>query len=195
MGETMEKESRSVRRTKKALHDSLVELLKTRSILRIGVKEICECADVGRSTFYAHYQDQYDLLREMEDEALARFEALGREHIETINVRSSAQDFKRAVEVALDHIVKNGDFLQALLSENGDQNFPRRFFKISTDRMLEFRKRSGAKPDNENLARYHAVFVTGGFAIMIQEWFKSGMDTPVPEMAKLLAKLARAVFE
>jgi AcrR family transcriptional regulator len=189
------KENRSVRRTKKALQKSLIELLKTRSILRIGVKEICDSADVGRSTFYAHYDDQYDLLREMEDDALSGFEALARKHIETITEKSSVQDYKRVIEVVLDYIIENEDFLQAILSENGDQNFPRRFFKICTDRLLEFRKKTGTKAVDVNLARYHALFVTGGFVILIQEWFKSGMDTPVPELAKLMAKLARAVFE
>jgi AcrR family transcriptional regulator len=196
MGETMKKENRSVRRTKKALHDSLVELLKTRSILRIGVKEICDGADVGRSTFYAHYDDQYDLLREMEDEAFDGFEALRREQIETITKRPGAQDFKRLVEGMLDYIVKNGASIQVLLSENGDQNFSKRFFRVSTDRLHDFHKRTSAQAaGDEKIAHYHAVFVTGGFITLIQEWLKSGMDTPVPEMANLLANLTRAALE
>ena len=43
--------SRNVRRTKLALRNSLIELMKNKSILRISVKEICDTADVGRSTF------------------------------------------------------------------------------------------------------------------------------------------------
>jgi hypothetical protein len=32
--------------------------------------------------------------------------------------------------------------------------------------------------------------VVGGTLTLVQEWLKNGMDTPVPELAKILAKLA-----
>ncbi len=65
-----------VRYTMMVLRDSLIELMKERSILRISIKDICELADVSRSTFYAHYNDQYDLLRQIENDALSHFEEL-----------------------------------------------------------------------------------------------------------------------
>jgi len=188
-------ESRSVRRTRKALRDSLIGLLKTRSILRVGVKEICDAADVGRSTFYAHYKDQYALLREMEDAVLEDIEAFRREQLNKIIARPDTHDIKRAAEEMLDYIVRNGDFIQVLLSENGDPDFPKRFFKISVDRMLDTRVKNGTKPDDECLARYHALFLTGGLTTLIQWWLKNGMDTPLPEMTKLLTKLGQAALD
>jgi AcrR family transcriptional regulator len=44
--------------------------MKEKSILDITIKEICEVAGLSSSTFYTYYNDQYDLLRQMEEEML-----------------------------------------------------------------------------------------------------------------------------
>ena len=54
------KEDRRIRITKKAIKESLIELLQEYPIAKISVKMICESADINRSTFYAHYNDQSD---------------------------------------------------------------------------------------------------------------------------------------
>ncbi len=55
-------EDRRVRRTREALHRALIELMLTRDYRRITVQDVLDRADVGRSTFYAHYRDKDDLL-------------------------------------------------------------------------------------------------------------------------------------
>ncbi|MGW0250243.1 TetR/AcrR family transcriptional regulator [Nocardia goodfellowii] len=53
---------RRVRRTRQLLHRALIELMLERGYDRITVRDILERADVGRSTFYAHFRDKDDLL-------------------------------------------------------------------------------------------------------------------------------------
>lgn len=55
-------DDRRVRRTKSLLHRALASLLHEKSWDDIAVKEILGRADVGRSTFYAHYRDKDALL-------------------------------------------------------------------------------------------------------------------------------------
>jgi len=54
---------RRTQRTQQALMDALLDLLKVRHYDAISVKDIIEKANVGRSTFYAHYQTKGDLLK------------------------------------------------------------------------------------------------------------------------------------
>ena len=54
---------RRTQRTQKTLLDALVDLLKVKHYDAISVKDIIEKANVGRSTFYAHYQTKDDLLK------------------------------------------------------------------------------------------------------------------------------------
>ncbi|WP_083865436.1 TetR/AcrR family transcriptional regulator [Nocardia brevicatena] len=53
---------RRIRRTRDALHLALIELMMERGYERVTVSDIIARADVGRSTFYAHYRDKDDLL-------------------------------------------------------------------------------------------------------------------------------------
>lgn len=55
------KTDRRVKYTQKVLKESLLEILKERPIERVTVKEICDRADINRSTFYVHYGSPQEL--------------------------------------------------------------------------------------------------------------------------------------
>ena len=50
-----QKLDRRVEMTKRLLKKSLIELLKNESIEKISIRNLCQNADVNRSTFYKHY--------------------------------------------------------------------------------------------------------------------------------------------
>lgn len=66
---------RRVRRTQALLHEALLALIHEKAYDAIVVKEILARANVGRSTFYAHFRDKDELLergvREMVDASTA----------------------------------------------------------------------------------------------------------------------------
>jgi len=55
-------DDRRSQRTKKLLSDALIALITEKSYDTITVQDIIDRANIGRSTFYAHYQDKDDLL-------------------------------------------------------------------------------------------------------------------------------------
>ena len=56
------KTDRRVRRTRDLLRSALHSLIQEKGYDRITVQDILDRADVGRSTFYAHYRDKEELL-------------------------------------------------------------------------------------------------------------------------------------
>src|ERR671929_2025740 len=56
-----EKQDRRSQRTRRLLSAALVELIREKDYGTITVSDIIERANVGRSTFYAHYRDKDDL--------------------------------------------------------------------------------------------------------------------------------------
>src|SRR5690349_6078299 len=56
-----EKQDRRSQRTRHLLSAALVELIREKDYSSITVSGIIERANVGRSTFYAHYRDKDDL--------------------------------------------------------------------------------------------------------------------------------------
>jgi len=51
-------------KTENLLYTTLMDLLKEKAFEEIKVSDICSKALINRSTFYAHYNDKYDLLAE-----------------------------------------------------------------------------------------------------------------------------------
>jgi AcrR family transcriptional regulator len=59
----LQQPDRRTQRTQQTLFDALIDLLKVKHYDAISVKDIIEKANVGRSTFYAHFQTKDDLLK------------------------------------------------------------------------------------------------------------------------------------
>src|SRR6476659_8544418 len=53
---------RRVARSRRALTEALTDLIRDRGYEAVTVQDVIDRADVGRSTFYAHYLDKDDLL-------------------------------------------------------------------------------------------------------------------------------------
>ncbi|HKE60525.1 MAG TPA: TetR/AcrR family transcriptional regulator [Pyrinomonadaceae bacterium] len=58
----MKVEDRRVRRTRKTLHDALISLVLEGNYDAITIQQIVDRANVGRSTFYTHFQSKDELL-------------------------------------------------------------------------------------------------------------------------------------
>ena len=52
---------RRVQRTRTSLQDALIELILEKGFDKVTVQDVIERANVGRSTFYAHFKDTEDL--------------------------------------------------------------------------------------------------------------------------------------
>ena len=95
--------------TKRILKESLLELMQTKSISKITIKEICDLSDMSRSTFYLHYQDQFELLEDIEKEVLKQtfqnLQALDKES----TALESIEIFLRITlkELPLNHIIND----------------------------------------------------------------------------------------
>lgn len=74
---------RRVKKTNRALKDSLDELLKTKDFHKITVQNIIDLADITKSTFYRHYADKYELVEHIIENELKNF------YIEENNIKQA----------------------------------------------------------------------------------------------------------
>ncbi len=69
----MNKSEAKFHNTAVKMDDALVLLLEHKEFKDISIMDVCEKAGVNRSTFYAHYENLYDLLKETQERAVSEF--------------------------------------------------------------------------------------------------------------------------
>jgi len=177
------KENRKSRYTKMVIRESLTDLMKDKSILSVSVKDICDLADISRSTFYDHYKDQYDLLKQIEDETLAYFEDM----LIRYKDKQTKKETGQMVEEMLTYIANNGNTIHVLLSENGDLGFQKKllYHFIMHNQITKY---FSENQQSEATMPYYTVFLVHGAIGLIQHWLKDNMSMPVPQLAKMLMK-------
>ena len=62
---------RRIKRTRDALSNALITLIKTTPLKKISIQSVVDIANVSRSTFYVHFDDIFDLYEQTINELLA----------------------------------------------------------------------------------------------------------------------------
>ena len=112
-----------VRRTRKLLQQALIELTGEKGFANVTVHDIAERAMVNRSTFYRHYLDKYDLLRQY----IEAIYALIASHVGDAPSVGKQDQLPEELPNGLVNILKqvqeNADFFRVMLGEKGDPGF------------------------------------------------------------------------
>lgn len=179
------KEDRRIRITKLAIRESLIELMQRLPISKISVKLICEAADINRSTFYAHYADQYDLLDKIQREVLAGIN----EYLSSTRFMDDSEDAVSVIAQILAFARPNAPLLRVLLSEHGDSTFQSELMYLAQQKTIaELRGNTRLPPD---IIGYLERFSITGVLAIIRGWLANDCaDEPV-FLATLIIKLVR----
>ena len=115
---------RRVQKTRKLLQDALIELVAEKGYESFTIQEILDRANVGRSTFYAHFQDKDQLLHSILERLDELFEQHQKQLVEaTKNVANlDNPDFLRSFSPTLSFfqfVGQNHRFFKAMLANRG----------------------------------------------------------------------------
>ena len=175
-----ESEDRRVRKTKKQLRGALTTLLLEKDISHITVRDVADLADVNRGTFYAHYSDVYDLLRQLEDDLLVRLDAVGEKH----NARQSDGKTFLYLTDLFTLVNEYSDIYYTLYCRSGDTEFQDKIFnKLKYQYLYEYLSIFGGS-ESEKLD-YCAAFIVSGMCTLAKVWIENGMRETPEEMARL----------
>jgi AcrR family transcriptional regulator len=175
---------RRVKYTRMVLKTSLMKLLNEKPISNITVKELCELADINRSTFYTHYGDQYDLLTQIEEEII-------QDMTETLTKYDYQQDEEtlRMTEKIFEYVAANSDICRTLLSEHGDSSFKKRVMKVAHEFTVKNWMSSYSIEDSE-IFEYGSLFAVSGSIHVLEKWLNNGLDKSPKEIAEIITTLA-----
>ncbi len=169
------KENQRIKLTKTLLKNSLIELMHTKPINKITVKELCENADINRSTFYLSYTDQFALLKEIEEDLLLN----AREHLKKID--SDLNSLHYLTEL-LYYMKANSDIFYTLLCRQENMSFQTAFINTSIGN-LEINLNLQC---DEKTSNYIYRYVTMGCLSLITKWFEADFDMSPEELAEMI---------
>ena len=179
------KENQRTRLTKRLLRESLLGLLEEKPVERITVKELCERAELNRSTFYAYYQDvvqlYYEMGNELVDALLDYVRDMGADRVQTEPMLAYIKERREMFAL----LIYNGQFM--------DMNAPlqRRVFE-ETIRYIwpAGAEMSVAGPEWKYILQY--MFMGGSG--LIHRWVRDGCDMEPAELAALLGGLTETLL-
>ena len=171
-----------VERTKKRVHEALLELLRKGDINRISIRELCSLAEINRTTFYNHYGSQYDVLNEMAEEYIRNTS------LDVMNEIASGRNIAEALKEALKYMQDHLSFAQILL-DAGHYDLMGYLLKYMPrfDEMVMRNLPAGIEEDEK---RAIAVFTEYGAVRLLKEWIMAGCLKSPQEEAELILRIA-----
>ncbi len=161
--------------TKKILKESLLELMQEKPVSKITIKEICDLSDMSRSTFYLHYQDQYELLKDIEKEVLEKT-------FENLKNIDSPMNTMESIEAFLNYVKEHRTTFGVLLCQPENELFQQSI--ISNVQKLV--QESAPEIDEIPTAHYVYTFIMYGSLNVIKVWIENGFDADVHALSEVI---------
>lgn len=172
------KNNQRTRLSKILLKNALMDLLSEKgSVTKISVRELCERADLNRSTFYAHYSEPKELLEEVEAELLDAT----REHLQKIGAENDVGAHRYLLSFLI-YIKENDKPFRTLLIDAGDPEFRSKFMQQSIIQFIENLNISFPKEQEQYIYSY---ILNGSTGVIIQ-WMRSDYSIDENALVDLL---------
>jgi AcrR family transcriptional regulator len=180
---------RRVRRTRELLRRALLSLIQEKGYDRITVQDILDRADIGRSTFYAHYRDKDDLLRAGFEDIRA---ALAAERDAAEKGATRTVELLQPMLVVFQHVGEHRRFW-ASLSRMGGADLVTRILRESISDLVREHLRSQFPDAKVNQTQREAAiqFVTGACMGLLIWWLDNDVvPYPAEEIHSIFGRLA-----
>jgi AcrR family transcriptional regulator len=176
-------------RTRQALHQALLQLIRERDYDEITVSDITERANVGRSTFYAHFTDKDDLLRS------------GAGHLRTVLMfehGNAVADEERPERRPLGfsrfmtaHLKEQHQLYRALMRGRAGPIILDRFRQFLCEIVrAELAASSAAATPASAVPEIAVQFVVGAYMSVLTWWLDRGAKEPPEEIDRAFRELA-----
>ncbi len=180
---------RRQRKTREAIFDAFTQLLSEKNYAQITVGEIIERADVGRATFYAHFETKDYLLKSICEELFCHiFDSLdenkhGHKHIFDCTLTDSV--FLHLFK----HLKNNDNNIFKLLSCRNNEIFLN-YFKAGLVRLIEKQEDVFASPLAEKLPKsFWTNHVASTFVETVKWWIETKCTQSPEEITEYFLRL------
>ena len=180
---------RRVQRTREQLLNALLALIRERGFEALSVQDIIDRANVGRATFYAHFDNKEDLLVS----GLEEFRTAIREHQRRLRQQSAvgaAEPFLFSREL-FDHVAGHRDVFAAMVGKRSGAVVQRLMHRILLDLVREELKASDSSEEGESVpSEAAAQYIATGLWGLLAWWVDARKAPSAEEMDAVFRRLA-----
>jgi len=177
---------RRVARSRQAMQEALLALIRERGFEGLTVQDILDRANVGRATFYAHFDGKEDLLESRLDEFAAALVDHQRRSRSANRAGLPQFAFSRAL---FEHAGAHRDVFRAMLGKRGGAIIQRRLHRMLLELTRDELGAAGlgdATPQTEAMAHYLA----GGLFGLLSWWADGKNKLSATEVEATFRRLA-----
>lgn len=163
--------------------EAYMRLINEKQTGRITVKDICECAELNRSTFYLHYSEPNDILKELEDETIG----MVKDALNSIgSLENAASDASECLMSFLCCVRKNGELFRTLLVRNTDPHF-RRKLSDTAIQMAQISFHVDIAPESRRMVY---LYIVNGCMEVLTDWISGDFSLPEKTVCGMLYSLS-----
>jgi AcrR family transcriptional regulator len=179
------KVDRRKQRTRTLLRDALIALILEKGYDSVTVQDITDRANLGRATFYLHYDSKDELLVSMMHDMLVNM----MEEAAPFSPDGRLTDGQPTSLLAFQHAEANADLYRAIMGGGGLAGVFARYRKSSTDE-LQNQLENVLPPDKVSIPiEIIANFVVGAMNALVIWWLEQERPYPADEMARIFQQL------
>jgi len=168
------------------IKESFLHLISHKDISQVRVREIIELAEISNGTFYAHYQDIYAVLEDIENENIERLVMFLSENSHS----SLIDDFTPFINELFMHIEEHKDIYQNLFNSHVAPVFLNKLQKVFVDYMMNDSNML-LKLKSTKEARLYFSFIAVGTASLIHQYF---IDPEQEDVNELISSLNNGIL-
>ena len=167
----MNKKDLRVVKTQNILYRTLLDLMKEKTFEEIKVSDICNQALVNRSTFYAHYNDKYELLAEFIQELK---NSLIGELKKNKNISNTKEYYLEMIKLFLDHIEEKRESYLAIMIHNRNSITMDIIYDVIYHNITSHLQQDNSIDESPIPRSIIAKFYIGAVVNVGMEWLKDG---------------------
>ena len=173
------------------MNNALINLLDKKDFEDITVKEICQTASVNRSTFYLHYENTYDLLKETLENLYKDFFSRYDSNLSMDRINNKSNDdlfliTPKYLKPYLSFVHDNKKIFKLMYFKNevfnGRNMYENWLDKIFKPILSKFNVK------NEEEQSYIMLFHLQGLIGLIMEWVKNDCKMPIDDLINVIQK-------
>ena len=164
------------------IESAFISLLKEMPCSKITVTDICDRADINRSTFYSNFEDMNALVEHIQMSAVNKFNEIAKKHHEMSEFEIYRSHLQVILDMGIEDVVYNMPSFSSTYAYN----------KIMYDHIVV--PRLGEAKDKDLLIEAF-WYSRAGAQQLFASWARTGKKISVDELARRIANLNNVCIE